>query len=265
MNEIQHHTPAKAGPLHYAKAHPKKANETHGEIQMCAATQGSIRGPSPQMPAMDNIWYHTPAAAGLLSIHASHGPNTQTVCHEGRTHGATHPLQQAPFPSVKPHLKPAQTKPKAKHQFKYDTTHPLQWVFSPTTKPHLPEEYIDKAQGDIWARVQPRKNSMLDYPQYNNATHPPKRVPPLHDTPPSEDHTCCGGGGLPSMHETPPDKNTAKVQDQKRTGNTVPHTHRSGCVVIPGPSPQTPATSETTGKAPGPLQKIMPETGWVMV
>ncbi|KAF9519947.1 hypothetical protein BS47DRAFT_1357948 [Hydnum rufescens UP504] len=31
------------------------------------------------------------------------------------------------------------------------------------------------------------------------------------------------------------------------------------------PSPQTPATDATPGKAPGPLQKIMPETGWAAV
>ncbi|KAF9509313.1 hypothetical protein BS47DRAFT_1365357 [Hydnum rufescens UP504] len=37
------------------------------------------------------------------------------------------------------------------------------------------------------------------------------------------------------------------------------------CLLPPWPSPQTPATDATLGKAPGPLQKIMPETGWAAV
>ncbi|KAF9508925.1 hypothetical protein BS47DRAFT_1365623 [Hydnum rufescens UP504] len=183
MNEIQHHTPTEAGPLHYTKACPKKANETHGEIWMSPLdVQNPLTRTQPR-PKMNHRPEQSPTTQQPHS-HASCGPNTWMVWHEGRTHGATHLLWQ---------------------------------VFSPTTKPHLPKEYIDKAQGNIWACAQPHKNSMLNYPQYNDATHLPKQVPPLCDTPPGEDHTCCSRCSLPLMHETPPNKNTAKVQDQKWT------------------------------------------------
>ncbi|KAF9508088.1 hypothetical protein BS47DRAFT_1366178 [Hydnum rufescens UP504] len=148
-------------------------------------------------------------------------------------------------------------------------------VFSPTTKPHPPEEYIDKAHGDIWAHAQPHKTLMLDYPQYNDATHLPKQVPPLHDTPPSEVSPRCTKPHLTRTqprsktkngHVQPPaTRSKNPMPEHNNGGNTVPHTCHSQCVVIPGPSPQTPTTGEMTGKAPSPLQKIMPETGWVAV
>ncbi|KAF9510121.1 hypothetical protein BS47DRAFT_1364812 [Hydnum rufescens UP504] len=160
-------------------------------------------------------------------------------------------------------------------QIQYHT--PTAVGLSPTMKPHLPKEYIDKAQGNIWAHAQPCKTSMLDYPQYNDATHLPKWVPLLHDTPPGKvqdeyEHvspqctkphptrtqprskTKNGHAQPPATHSKNP------TPEHNNGGNMVPHTPAAA-----GPSPQTPTTSEMTGKAPSPLQKIMPEMGWVTV
>ncbi|KAF9506902.1 hypothetical protein BS47DRAFT_1367018 [Hydnum rufescens UP504] len=266
------------------ESHPKKANETHGEIRTCAATQGSIRGPVPKRPrriiygtthplrrVCGNTWspldVQNPATRTQPRPKTNHGPAQPPATRQPRSHASHGPnTRTAPFPSAKPHPKPAQTKPRQNTD-----------VFSPTTKPHPPKEYIDKAQGDIRARAQPRKNSMLDYPQYNDAT-PAKAGVAILGT---STVRYPARRGLSLMHETPPDKNTAKVQDQKwtcaATCNPIQEpntrTQQQGKYGTTHPPqrvcgntcPQTPATGETTGKAPGPLQKIMPETGWVTV
>ncbi|KAF9505317.1 hypothetical protein BS47DRAFT_1368155 [Hydnum rufescens UP504] len=313
------------------------------------------------MPATDNIWYHTPAAVGLLLMYKTpqqeHSQGPRRIM-DLRSHPqpdnltATHPMALIPGwcamkeePTV-PHthcgglLFPPRNLTRSQHRrsprqntdvcshLKAQPRTPTMTttVFSPTTKPHLPKEYIDKAQGDIWAHAQPHKNSMLDYLQYNDATHLPKygvydnakraapaallvlssvffslllsyylgtstaRYPTRHPDPESaRQRTRCrttpAAAGVVSLrcmkphptrtqprsktkngHAQPPATQSKNpTPEHNNGGNMVPHTRCSRCVVIPGPSPQTPATGETTGKAPSPLQKIMPETGWVTV
>ncbi|KAF9504829.1 hypothetical protein BS47DRAFT_1368512 [Hydnum rufescens UP504] len=54
--------------------------------------------------------------------------------------------------------------------------------------------------------------------------------------------------------------NSGSAQHQTKYGTTHPLQRVCG-----NTCPQTPATDTTPGKAPGPLQKIMPETGWATV
>ncbi|KAF9519965.1 hypothetical protein BS47DRAFT_1357719 [Hydnum rufescens UP504] len=162
-----------------------------------------------QVPQMN----HTPTLAGSFSLHKT-SPEASTDKAQGTTlmYAATQkPSPQTPTMTAMASQIQYHT-PAAAGAFSHET---------PMQRMHL---------GEILECAQPHKTSTLDYLQYNDATHLPKWVPPLCDTPPNE-WVC---------------------------GNTW-------CLLPPWPSPQIPATDMTLGKAPSPLQKITPETGWATV
>ncbi|KAF9505478.1 hypothetical protein BS47DRAFT_1368033 [Hydnum rufescens UP504] len=160
-DKTRHYTPTWAGvvvcgPSFLCETHPKPAQMgPKAKLDVC-------NHPNPQPPSTHNV--HN---------------NKLNMAPRGNTnvkYGASYPLQWAPFPSVTPHMKPAQMRPEAKYRFKYDTTHPLRQVFSPTIKPHPPGEYIDKAQGDI-----PACFLLLQNPHAKNAqTRPRQNTGTLH-------------------------------------------------------------------------------------
>ncbi|KAF9503879.1 hypothetical protein BS47DRAFT_1369205 [Hydnum rufescens UP504] len=164
-----------------AKPHPPEEyiDKAQGEMWACTATQD----PNPQvlnhvkaqpLNARNAINYDT---THLLRWLAQMKAKTKYRCTQAPESPAPEHLQSLP------------------QQVKYNTTHLLRQVPS-TAEPHPPEKCTDKTQ--------------VKYGHYG-ATHPPKWVPPLCDTPPDEDHTPTAAGvAIPyhPLHEGLPDEST---------------------------------------------------------
>ncbi|KAF9513369.1 hypothetical protein BS47DRAFT_1362469 [Hydnum rufescens UP504] len=165
-NEIEHHTPAKVGPLHYTKAMKLKAkygcvlsmhetplNLNTAEIQdktwMCTATHNPIQTPLSK-----------PVRTPPNNPTATHA-NAQAVHDKGGSHHATHPLQsplREDMPNEgkhNPHQIPI------RQRIKDGATCPLQQ--GPPLCDTPPEEYTDKVQG----KIQEHAANQTPTPKYN--------------------------------------------------------------------------------------------------
>ncbi|KAF9519577.1 hypothetical protein BS47DRAFT_1358160 [Hydnum rufescens UP504] len=175
------------GDLHAAISDPTNA------LTRCRAKRRSAQLPRPRLLIIRNaiymttqqIWCHTPAEVDnahpeIRERAAAQDPNPRpSASYTTRIkYNATHPPKRVLSPCAKPHPKPAQTKAKAKygrtqapespapntHGDCHDELNMIPYAAAAGLFSHHEtsptQEYIDKAQGEIWAHAQPPKMTL---------------------------------------------------------------------------------------------------------
>ncbi|KAF9515414.1 hypothetical protein BS47DRAFT_1360993 [Hydnum rufescens UP504] len=211
-NQTQCHTPASA----------ECPDSAHREIQEHTVAQDPNSRLSTTHVTTKQVWRHTPALAGSPLIpypkkidEAQDEYNVSSLC-------------------VKPHPKPAWTRPKAKYRRTQPSKtaalehpqHTQQVIYGATPAP----AGLWYTIGSPFTAQNPTPQDLIQGPSTKFPTnmarneiehHTPTKVGP--QTPATNTmtdnmvpHTHCGRCGILSMHETPLDKNTAKIQDETR-------------------------------------------------